>query len=81
MEITPELLTAFAGVIGAAGVLVKQIRDGRKERRARRKSDKALKKIGNAAARTSSSVADAVDELERTGSFQFSIPDDDDGKP
>jgi hypothetical protein len=80
VQITPELLTAFAGVIGAAGVFVKQIRDSRRERRERRKTERVVEKVARAAARHSSSVRDVVDELEQTGSFQRPTKPDDGGE-
>jgi hypothetical protein len=66
-------LTALAGVVTAIGVLVKNLRDTKRERRARQRSEKALAKVARAAA------PEVVDEIERSGTYKFSI--DDDGKP
>lgn len=78
IQITPELVTSVAGLIAAIGVAIKNGRDNRRERRSRRRHEKALRKVARAAAKDSPSVAGAVDELERTGSYQFAVPDDDD---
>jgi hypothetical protein len=70
------VLTAATGLVAALGVLAKQVRDGRRERRARRRNEKSLEQVARAMAKDSEPVAEVVDELERTGDFRRpTIPD------
>jgi hypothetical protein len=68
------LVGSVTALVVAVGGVVKQIRDGRKERRARKRNEKSLEQIARAAAKSSRPVAAVVDELERTGSFQRPTP-------
>jgi hypothetical protein len=66
-------LTALVTAIG--GAVAVAIRAARADKR----TDDALEKVARAAARSSSSVADVVDELENTGSFHRPTPRDGNG--
>ena len=71
LQITPELVASFAGLVTAIGAAVKGILDVRRERR-RRKAD--VEKLARAAARGPRHVAELVDEAERTGEFKRLTP-------
>lgn len=74
------LVTGLTGLATAVGVALKNWRDIRRERRARRRTEHTLERVTRAAARHSSSVADVVDDLERTGEFKRpTTPPDDRG--
>lgn len=67
IQITPELIGSFAGLVVAIGGFVKTVRDTRRERRARRRD---LEQVARAAARGPKVVAELVDEFEQTGEFR-----------
>jgi hypothetical protein len=66
IQITPELVTSVAGLVAAIGVAFKNVRDTRRERRARRKE---LEQVARAAAAGPEKVAAAVEDMEKTGTF------------
>lgn len=67
LQITPELVTSIATLVGAIGVAIKNARDNRRERRARRRE---LLELARAASKGKAHVDELVDECERTGEFR-----------
>ncbi len=67
LQLNAETIGAAAALVTAIGVAIKNARDTRRERRARRRE---LEEVARAAAKGPEAVQEKVFDMESTGTFQ-----------